>query len=307
MKVLVTGSEGFIGSKIMQILREDLSINLFGIDIKAGNSRDSVQMDVSDKRVFSKYLEENKPEKIIHTASIKQLEACESSKLKAFKVNTLSTEIIANYCSNENNNCDVCYISSDVIFDGKQGNYRVESEVNPINWYGKTKAFSEILLKNLPNKAIYRTALVIGLLDDTYITYLEEELDNNILLNQTLLPQYIYRKLQNNENVYLPDNVYSNPTPITMLQRAISKFIYNPVFGTFHVAGASQLSRFEFGFKLAESFDFNPKLVKKDFSKVSKIRPLDITLDIQDSYSRLSLELNDWTFDNYIKTLGLEL
>lgn len=302
MKVLVTGSEGFIGRNIILSLINDTSIDLLGVDLSGGQS---TKLDVSDQNKFYKYLKTHRPDKIIHAAAIKQLETCESHKYEAFKVNTLSTETIVKYCLNENNHCDVCYISSDVIFDGKTGNYKIESEINPINWYGKTKAFSEILLRNITNVAIYRTSLVVGSLNKSYKKLLEEELNNGVLQNQTLLPQYIYEKLKNDEKIYLPNDVRSNPTPIQLLQQTVSKFINDPLFGIFHVAGASQLSRFEFGLNLAKLFGFDSDLIKNDPHAVSKIRPLDITLDVGDSYSRLSLEVEDWTFRKYINNLGL--
>jgi dTDP-4-dehydrorhamnose reductase len=303
MKIVITGSNGFVGKRILSELNKKNRYQLIDVDI---NPEAKYQIDVSNYSTFSDFLMETKPDAIIHCAAIKDLETCEKNKVDAFKTNVLSTEAIVKYTLNSCPDCKVIYISSDVIFDGRDGNYLRKSQPNPINWYGKTKVFSEILLRNIKNSAIYRTSLVIGALENKYKKLLDTELNNESLQNQTLLPHYIYGRIKKGRKVYLPKNVISNPTPVNLITHTINKSLTDFKPGTFHIAGPEAFSRFNFAIKIAERFDLDKRLIIPDKKGISPLRPLDISLDIDKSFEILGINKDNWTFDKYVKSLNLQ-
>lgn len=303
MKILITGSTGFIGSRISAALKKEGRHDIIGIDTR---EEPTYKIDVSDYATFSKFLKETKPDAIVHCAAIKDLESCEENKEVAFKTNVLSTETIVNYTLENSPKCKVIYISSDVVFDGESGNYKINSRTNPINWYGKTKAFSEILLRNLKSFAIYRTSLVIGPLDTQYKALLQKELDSDKLQNQTLLPHYIYNRLKNNREIYLPKDVISNPTPIDLITYAIKKSLTNFKPGVFHLAGPEQFSRFNFATRIADYFSLDKDLIIPDKRGISNIRPLNISLDVDETFEILEIDKTNWSFEEYIKFINHE-
>lgn len=301
-KMLITGSSGFIGSYIENFFASKKLFNVIGIDIKEEGER---KIDVADTREFHGFLKEIKPNIIIHCAAIKNLEKCESDKERSFEVNTLSTETIRDYCL-KNNECHVIYISSDVVFDGEKGNYTTSDSAAPVNWYGKTKLFSEIILRNIGKSTILRTALVIGELNKDYRQMLKDEIHNNVLKNQTLLPFYVKERLKLGKSISLPSDIISNPTPVSLIAEGIVKIIRKEVFGLFHLAGSTAISRYDFAKHIALRFGLDDNLIKDNKWMISKIRPKDISLNVEKSYKKIGLKLEKWGIDKYIDLLDLE-
>ncbi len=295
-KILVTGANGFIGKNIFFSLK-DKEFDVQGID-KLSDLTDIQQIDVSDKEEFSEYLDKNDFEVIIHCAAIKGLEDCEKNKEKSFRTNTLSTEYIKDYCIKKK--CKPIYISSDVVFNGKQGSYKEDDLAVPLNWYGKTKAFSEIILRQIPSATICRTALVIGKIDEDYKQILAKEIKRDVLYNQTLLPQYIKERLVLGQNVKLPKAIISSPTPVELLVDSIISIIQGNISGIFHTAGVDSLSRYDFGVLVSDLLGFGRKNILVDNSKTSSLRPKNIGLSTKYTYKKLNIDTEKYKLQNYL-------
>jgi len=292
VKILITGSSGYIGSRLYKSLSE--LYDIIGLDNRESNFSDVIS-DVSNSEDFSTTLLKTKPKIIIHTAAIKDLFGCQKRKYKSWKVNVESTLTLMKYA--KRNNSKLILISSDMVFNGKRGNYKETDQPDPINWYGMTKYLSELLLKETVSFSICRTALVLGDLDKHYASILDKEINFGIIKNQTLLPYYIYRRLTNNQKVRLPDNIISSPTHIDLITESITRIIENSLVGTFHIAGPEALSRYDFAVELAEYFNLNKKLVIKDKSKTINLRPKNLSMNVTKTYSILGLESKDWKIE----------
>lgn len=293
-KVLITGGSGFIGSFLASFL-EQKKYTVWGVDVNKG--RDSI-VDVSDFTQMEEIIKCVRPNVVIHCAARKNLPDCEEHKLETFMTNVLSTEHIARL--SQIYKYKIIYISSDVVFDGNKGNYGIHDEVNPINWYGKTKAFSEIILRGTLDYAICRTALVIGKLNSEYKKLLEHEVKESILVNQTLLPQFIYRRLKNNLPIELPTIYLSNPTPVELLAIFVLKIIQGNHQGIYHTCGTDAISRFDFAKTIAEIFGFEQGLIKMNDDMISPIRPKDISMNVKDSFEKLKIDMEEWKLTNYL-------
>jgi dTDP-4-dehydrorhamnose reductase len=299
-RILVTGASGFVGSSLMRHLT-GLGYEVMGIDTTYKGQ--IVACDVSNESEFSLLLGRIKPDIIVHCAARKNLPDCEENKAAAFATNSLSTETIAAYAKEAH--AKVIYLSSDVVFDGQQGNYVPTDSMRPINWYGKTKTFSEIILRTVDNVAICRTALVIGELNDEYQELLNTELKNDVLINQTLLPQYVYRRLRDSKTVRLPATIISNPTPVELLCEIISRIIEQDARGVFHATGPDALSRRDTGLLIAKIFDFDEQLVIEDDANISSLRPCDISMNSSETFKQLAIDPTAWQLSNYLANRGL--
>ena len=299
-RILVTGASGFVGSGLMRHL-QGLGYEVTGIDIT--DKGQIIACDVSNESEFSLLLGRTKPDVIVHCAARKNLPDCEENKAAAFAANSLSTETITAYA--RESNAKVVYLSSDVVFDDQQGNYVPTDAVRPINWYGKTKSFSEIILRTVDNVAICRTALVIGQLNNEYQELLNNELGNDVLINQTLLPQYIYRRLHDAKTVRLPATIISNPTPVELLCEIISKIIEQDARGVYHATGPDALSRRDTGLLIAKIFGFDEQLVIEDDANISSLRPRDISMNSTETFTQLAIDPMAWQLSNYLANRGL--
>jgi len=97
--------------------------------------------DLTNNALLNKWLNESKPDMVIHCAAIVNVDACEDNVKMATKLHVEATKVIVNYL--DSNDGKLIYISTDSVFDGKkQRSYNEDDLVRPLNIY------AEIGLKN---------------------------------------------------------------------------------------------------------------------------------------------------------------
>lgn len=299
-RILITGSLGLIGSYLYKNLKIG-NYELIGVDKDKGQDSVDFTFDITNKNNLQKLLDQIKPTIIIHTAAIKDLKTCEEDPQKAFQTNYESTLDFVNYVD-MNADRKIIYISSDVVFDGRDGNYKVDSEPNPINIYGKTKYQSEIALSKIKNFTICRTAMVLMEdvnLESPSIT-LQKELNNKILLNQSLFIEYVYHSLKQNKQIYMSKDYICNPTPLCLLLLQIEKIIKRNITGILHTCGPIKISRYDFAKQIAKYFSLNLDSIINSEDGVLYYRPKDISLDINYTYKNLGINKKDWNIFSII-------
>lgn len=168
--VLVTGSNGLLGQKITEKILKEGGVNL--IATSKGENRYPIKdgyvyadMDILDPAQVKAVVEQYKPDSIIHTAAMTNVDTCEDQKELAFQLNVESVATLISLC--EAHHIQLIHLSTDFIFDGEHGPYDELAAPNPLSYYGQTKLRAEELLKNSKAKwAILRTIIVYGIIND---------------------------------------------------------------------------------------------------------------------------------------------
>ena len=152
IKILVTGANGLLGQKIIYGYRFDPEIQLIATgrgDCRM-HERDGYiyeSMDISDpsdvERVIGKYY----PDCIINAAAMTNVDACELDHEGCDLANVKAVEILAEQCAKHN--IHLIQLSTDFIFDGKDGPYSEEAEPSPLSYYGHSKLDAEKIVKCL--------------------------------------------------------------------------------------------------------------------------------------------------------------
>ena len=148
MKVLITGSNGLLGQKLLHKLREDSSVELIATSI--GENRVSekegykyISLDITNQKEVERVILSEKPNVIINTAAMTNVDACEDNKVECDALNIDSVRYFSDVAIKID--AHFIHISTDFIFDGENGPY-----IYPIwylmSYYGLSKLKSETIL-----------------------------------------------------------------------------------------------------------------------------------------------------------------
>ena len=166
MKVLITGSNGLLGQKLLHKLRKDDSVELVATSI--GGNRVSqkigykyISLDVTNKNEVERVILAQKPHVVINTAAMTNVDLCEDKRSECDSLNINAVKYLADSC--QKIDAHLIHISTDFIFDGENGPYLEDDEPNPLSYYGLSKLKSEQLLQaHCVSWTILRTIIVFG-------------------------------------------------------------------------------------------------------------------------------------------------
>lgn len=137
MKILLTGGSGRLGSMLTQMRFFDYVPT-------------RKEMDISDYKSVDKYTKNLDIDLIVHAAAIPNTLDTQETMNSLYEVNIIGTYNLLGIAP-------ILFISSEYVFDGKKGMYTETDSVNPLNFYGYTKALGEnMMIKNNHNNKILR-------------------------------------------------------------------------------------------------------------------------------------------------------
>ncbi len=159
MRVLVTGSAGFIGTNVMLYLRGK-GIDAHGIDIlEKGGSK----VDIRDYAALEDAFKRIKPGFVIHLAANAYPQKCEVECDECFSTNVTGTYNVAKLA--KESGAGIIFASSAAVY-GKAETMPtpVKSATKPINLYGLSKLVGENIIKYYApeNHTIFRIFNVYG-------------------------------------------------------------------------------------------------------------------------------------------------
>jgi len=212
-RILLTGSNGLLGQKLVELLSNCKNYNLLlssrqDSSVFQDETLPYVQLDTTQKPNVRKIIEEFEPEVIINTAAMTNVDLCETERKAAWQsnVNTVENLVFAAKLVGAR----LVHLSTDYIFDGKNGPYHEQDRANPACYYGRTKLASENIVQTsgIPF-TIVRTMVLYG------IGY-------RVKLNFAL---WLLKNLSDEKAVRVVDDQFSNPTLADDLAYAILKTI----------------------------------------------------------------------------------
>ena len=256
-KIFITGICGMLGHSLANKLTEKNKVS--GCDLvipkKKIKNVKYYNFDLTDFEYLEEKLLELKPDFIINTAAIINVDYCEKNEDLAFIINSEIPKKITQIADKINGK--VIQISTDAVFDGnKENSYCEEDETNPINIYGLSKRNGEINVLNGIGPHIVLRTNIFG-------WSLNEKLS---------FAEWIYSSLLKNEEIYMFTDIYYSPIYIGDFSDLIDIIIdIDELKGLFHLAGSKYCSKYDFAEYFAEIFNFPLELVirsKYDDSKL---------------------------------------
>jgi len=231
---LVTGAGGLIGSYIVrEAARYAPGWVVHGLT--------RAEVDLTDTDAVRHLFSTLKPDLVIHCAALTNTLACEADPLKARRVNV---EVTARLCELAAH-ARLVFMSTDLVFDGRHGNYTETDPVNPLCVYAQTKAEAEQLVLANPLHLVVRTSLNAGVSPTGDRSFTEKM-------------RLAWRR---GETLRLFTDEFRCPIHASLTARAIWELVQKGATGLFQVAGNQKLSRWQLGTLVAaRCLELNPKL-----------------------------------------------
>lgn len=246
-RILITGSNGMLGQRAVQFYLKNENVELLATSVEEKSlieNVDYISCDIKDRNSIKKIILDYCPDFIIHTAAFTNVDLSEKLREDAWKINVKGVEYISEAARAIDTH--IIHISTDYIFDGKDGPYSENAIPNPLGYYGRTKLASENALR----------------ISNTYFTILRTNVLYGIALNSRPdFVRWVVSSLDENKNIRIVNDQINNPTFIDDLVQAINKIIEFKKIGIFNVGGIEFLSRYDFTLRIADYFNLDKKLI----------------------------------------------
>lgn len=269
---MITGSNGLLGQKIIYAL---LKLNagqkpvgnciwpevsdLIIIATSKGENRIIEKsgyifesLDISDKKQVEIILNKYKPDVVINTAAMTNVDACETQKEECWKANVVAVQNIVDVLSTLNqqpttNNPQLIHLSTDFIFDGEAGPYKEDDKPNPLSYYALSKYESEKIIQASKIKwAILRTIIVYGIVDN---------------MSRTNIVLWAKGALAKGEKINVVDDQFRAPTLAEDLAQGCILAALKGATGIYNISGKDIMSILELVYAVADFWKLNKSIV----------------------------------------------
>lgn len=247
MRLLVTGAGGFVAGSILRQAPDAWEIAALSRSAAslARSGLSWMTTDICDAAEVAAAFDAFRPDAVIHTAAIADIDYCEAHQEAATRVNATATAHIVQQCAQRGRR--LIYLSTDTVFDGVRGGYAESDAPGPLNHYAATKVAAERLVSAAACPTVVaRVALVMGL----------PMLGAGNSFLSRMLPV-----LAQGKELGVPDQEIRSPIDVVTLGRALLELAQSEFTGVLHLAGNDWLNRHAMVRRIAERFGYDPALV----------------------------------------------
>jgi dTDP-4-dehydrorhamnose reductase len=250
MSILITGSNGLLGQKIVrQLVKSGFNF----IATSKGENRNPncpdtayFSLDITNPSEIEVLLNQENISSIINTAAMTNVDACEDDEYNCRKLNVDAVGYLL--AAAKSRGIFLTHVSTDFVFDGENGPYAEDAPRNPLSIYATSKRDSEDLLMNseYDNWAILRTIIVFGQ-------------GNNLSRSNIVL--WGRDSLKNGTKLTIVDDQYRAPTWADDLAWACIKTSVIQQKGVFHISGPETFSIYELLCRIADYYGYDKSLI----------------------------------------------
>lgn len=293
MRILITGSNGLLGQKIVKLCLER---KLSFIATSKGENRNTdcpqqnyMPLDITNKLEINKVFESFYPTHVIHTAAITNVDYCEDHQEECEDVNVNAVKYL--FAASKQYEAHFQLLSTDFVFDGTKGYYSETDEVNPLSVYSRSKADAEkVLLSDAyENWSVVRTIIVYGE-------------GNNLSRSNIVL--WAIDSLKKGNEMTIVDDQFRMPTWADDLAWGCVEIIQRGKTGIFHISGPVLFSIYELVLAIGKHYNLPTdfiKPIKSDTLNQAAQRPPKTGFDL--SKARRELDYNPLTLEQTLDLL----
>ena len=273
-KILVTGANGQLGWELGQLAAAYPAFEFVLVDRS--------QLDLAFPESFEKIVQTIAPDCIINTAAYTAVDKSETEKALSYTVNATAVQALASICKN----LAIPFItySTDYVFDGEATKpYTISTKVDPVNFYGSTKAAGEkMAMEANEDTIVIRTSWVFSSHGNNFVKtmmrLMKERAQLNIVADQKGRP------------------TYAKDLAIATMHMIEAMNAGKSIKGLYHFANQGETTWFEFAAKINAiaglTCEVQP-IETKDFPTPAK-RPSYSVLDTSKIEQDLAIDIRHW-------------
>jgi dTDP-4-dehydrorhamnose reductase len=273
-KILITGANGQLGWELGQLAAAYPAFEFVLVDRS--------QLDLSFPETFEKIIQTISPDCIINTAAYTAVDKSETEKELSYTVNATAVKALASICKN----LAIPFItySTDYVFDGEATQpYTISTKVDPVNYYGSTKAAGEIMaMEANEDTIIIRTSWVFSSHGNNFVKtmmrLMKERAQLNIVADQKGRP------------------TYAKDLAIATMKMIEAMNAGKSIKGVYHYANQGETTWYDFAAKIKAiaglTCEVQP-IETKDFPTPAK-RPAYSVLDTSKIEEDLAIDIRHW-------------
>lgn len=252
-KILITGSNGLLGQKLVYALLKHNDITVIATSV--GDNRLIKKegyiyepLDITDKAEVERVLLKHQPHTVINTAAMTNVDACETKRDGCWAINVTAVQHFVDVITNEKLDTHFIHLSTDFVFDGTKGSEYDETDIpNPLSYYALSKYESEkVLQKSTIKWAIARTIIVFGIVDNMS--------RSNIVL-------WAKDALTKGQKINVVDDQFRSPTLAEDLAQGCILIADKGATGIYNISGKETMSILELAYKVADFWKLDKTLI----------------------------------------------
>jgi len=270
-KILITGSNGQLGSELQQLAPCFFSYDFYFF------SRS--EFSLNNNEMIEKRIAEVQPDYVINCAAYTAVDKAETEKAEALQINGTAVGVMAKACNKHN--AKFLHISTDYVFDGSRNEpLQEDAPVAPINFYGKSKlAGEQMAIESNPDSILIRTSWVYSFYGKNFV--------------KTMM-----RLMSEKDSINVVGDQWGSPTYAADLAAAIMQIISSGkwVAGIYHFSNEGVITWAQFASEIAAIMQSacTVNSIPTSSYPTPAPRPLYSVMDKAKIRDTFSIKLNHW-------------
>jgi len=258
MKILITGSNGFLGSNLVRFFSAKREYEVHETSQHHSyfpELSNFIMGDLLDAAFVDSLFLAIKPDLVINTVSLANVDLCEENPKLAYELTVRTAKNVAQAAKRHGSR--LIYISTDHLFEGNKSMYSEIEMPAPVNVYGKMKVEAELISREIHSNTVIVRTNFFGWSHSHH--------------TQTF-GEWLYSCLNKKIPINLYTDYYFTPIEVTYLAEAIETLATSDFTGIINITGSQRCSKYEFGITMSEVFGLDPSGIHSSKIEISTFK-----------------------------------
>ena len=214
------------------------------------------------------------------------VDECEKDNESAYFINCILAKNLA--LASKISGIKFVHISTDHLFSGTQQFIPEDTNPEPLNYYGKSKAFAEGEVKNYCSEALIIRTNFFGWGPISKPSYSD----------------WIISALKMKRNILVYSDVYFTPILATNLVNFIHALINLNARGIYNISSSERLSKYDFALKLAQISGLDSKCIEPVlYARSGQLVPRPLDMSLSNEKLKMMIDVPIQTIDSQLDEL----